>query len=61
MVAELYKQIIVFTILFIISYSAAKINTIATILSIFIPIYLLFRPMKDLDISSLEHGKDPLC
>lgn len=59
MVTELYKQIIVFTILFIISYSAAKINNIATILSIFIPVYLLFRPMKDLDISSFRAWKGP--
>ena len=59
MISELYKQIIVFILLFIVSYSAAKINTIATILSIFIPAYLLFRPMKDLDISLFRAWKGP--
>ena len=59
MISELYKQIIVFILLFILSYSAAKINTIATVLSIFIPTYLLFRPVKDLDISLFRAWKGP--
>ena len=59
MITEVYKQIIVFIILLILSYSAAKINVIATILSVFIPIYLLFRPMKDLDISLFRAWKGP--
>ena len=59
MMSEAYKQFIVFTILFILSYSAAKINMFATILSIFIPAYILCRPTADIDMNPFRYWKGP--
>ena len=59
MIDEVYKQFIVFAILLIISYSAAKINIIATIISIFIPIYILFLSTEKLVITPFRAWKGP--
>lgn len=57
--SELINQIVVATILFIITYIPAKINAAATLFSVLVPLYLLWRPLSKLDINPFRAWKGP--